>query len=115
MAAAISGVEGRHDTPVAGHDEPHSRATTTSHSSAGSWATIPTTGSRQQELVASVYPHNGEPKPVSGWTYSYTNYILAQMIVDKAGGKPYAEVLRGLFDQAGLKTPTTNKTCIRRR
>ena len=56
-----------------------------------------------EELVASVYPHNGEPKPVSGWTYSNTNYILAQMIVDKAGGKPYAEVLRGLFDQAGLK------------
>jgi D-alanyl-D-alanine carboxypeptidase len=57
-----------------------------------------------QELVASVYPHDGKPKPVSGWTYSNTNYILAQMIVEKAGGKPYAEVLRGLFDQVGLKS-----------
>ena len=56
-----------------------------------------------QELVASVYPHNGKPDPVSGWTYSNTNYILAQMIIEKAGGKPYADVLRGLFDQVGLK------------
>jgi D-alanyl-D-alanine carboxypeptidase len=56
-----------------------------------------------QELVASVYPHNGEPNPVSGWTYSNTNYILAQMIVEKAGGKPYADIVRGLFDQVGLK------------
>lgn len=56
-----------------------------------------------QELVASVYPHDGKPKPVSGWTYSNTNYILAQMIVEKAGGKPYGEVLRALFDQVGLK------------
>ena len=56
-----------------------------------------------QELVASAYPHNGKPKPVSGWTYSNTNYILAQMIVEKAGGKPYADVVRELFDQIGLK------------
>jgi D-alanyl-D-alanine carboxypeptidase len=54
-----------------------------------------------QELVASVYPHNGKPDP--GWTYSNTNYILAQMIIEKAGGRPYADVLRGLFDQVGLK------------
>jgi D-alanyl-D-alanine carboxypeptidase len=56
-----------------------------------------------QELVASAYPHNGKPKPVSGWTYSNTNYILAQMIVEKAGGKPYADVVRELFDRVGLK------------
>jgi D-alanyl-D-alanine carboxypeptidase len=56
-----------------------------------------------EELVASAYPHNGKPKPVSGWTYSNTNYILAQMIVEKAGGKPYADVVRELFDQVGLK------------
>jgi D-alanyl-D-alanine carboxypeptidase len=56
-----------------------------------------------QELVASAYPHNGEPKPVSGWTYSNTNYILAQMIVEKAGGRPYAEVVRDLGEQVGLK------------
>ena len=56
-----------------------------------------------EELVASVYPHDGEPKPVSGWTYSNTNYILSQMIIEKVGGKPYADVMRALFDQAGLK------------
>ena len=56
-----------------------------------------------EELVASVYPHDGEPKPVSGWTYSNTNYILAQMIIEKAGGKPYADAVRGLFREVGLK------------
>jgi D-alanyl-D-alanine carboxypeptidase len=56
-----------------------------------------------QELVAAAYPHDGKPEPVSGWTYSNTNYILAQMIVEKAGGKPYAEVVRELFDRVGLK------------
>ncbi|HEY8289536.1 MAG TPA: serine hydrolase domain-containing protein [Acetobacteraceae bacterium] len=56
-----------------------------------------------QELVASVYPHDGKPEPVSGWTYSNTNYILAQMIIEKAAGKSYAEVMRELFDQVGLK------------
>ncbi len=56
-----------------------------------------------EELVASVYPHGGKPEPVSGWTYSNTNYILLQMIVERAGGKPYAEILRELFDQVGLK------------
>ena len=56
-----------------------------------------------QELVTSAYPRNGKPKPVSGWTYSNTNYILAQMIIEKVGGKPYTDVLRGLFDQVGMK------------
>lgn len=56
-----------------------------------------------EELVASVYPHNGEPKPVSGWTYSNTNYILAQMIIEKATGRSYTEVVRDLFKQVGLK------------
>lgn len=56
-----------------------------------------------EALVDSVYPHDGEPKPVSGWTYSNTNYILAQMIVEKVGGKPYAEVVRGLCGEVGLK------------
>jgi D-alanyl-D-alanine carboxypeptidase len=56
-----------------------------------------------EELVAASYPHDGEPKPVSGWTYSNTNYILAQMIIEKAGGRPYADVVRDLFTQVGLK------------
>ena len=55
-----------------------------------------------EALVASAYPHDGEPRPVSGWTYSNTNYLLAEMIIEKAGGKPYAEVVRDLFRQVGL-------------
>ncbi len=63
----------------------------------------PSHGFSPEELIASAYPHNGKPEPVSGWTYSNTNYILAQMIVEKASGKPYADVVRELFDQVGLK------------
>ncbi len=57
-----------------------------------------------QELVAAAYPHNGVPKPVSGWTYSNTNYVLSQLIVEKASGKPYADVVRDVFGQVGLKS-----------
>lgn len=56
-----------------------------------------------EELVAAAYPHNGEPKPVSGWTYSNTNYILAQMIIEKAGHRPYRDVVRALCEEVGLK------------
>jgi len=56
-----------------------------------------------RELVASAYPRDGEPKRVKGWTYSNTNYALAEMIIEKAGGKPYAEVVRDLSKQVGLK------------
>lgn len=55
-----------------------------------------------EELVAAAYPHNGHPKPVSGWTYSNTNYILAEMIIEKAGGKPYRDVIADLCRQVGL-------------
>lgn len=55
-----------------------------------------------EELVAAAYPHNGNPKPVSGWTYSNTNYILAQMIIEKVGGKPYRDVIADLCRQVGL-------------
>jgi D-alanyl-D-alanine carboxypeptidase len=55
-----------------------------------------------QELVAAAYPQNGKPKPVSGWTYSNTNYILSQMIIEKATGKSYSQVVRELFTRVGL-------------
>lgn len=63
----------------------------------------PTHQFTKQELVAAAYPRDGKPKPVSGWTYSNTNYILAEMIVEKVGGKPYPDVLGALFDRVGLK------------
>jgi D-alanyl-D-alanine carboxypeptidase len=55
------------------------------------------------EIIAFAYPHNGNPTPVGGWTYSNTNYFLAQLIIEKASGKSYAEVVRSLFDRVGLK------------
>jgi D-alanyl-D-alanine carboxypeptidase len=50
------------------------------------------------ELVAFVYPARGHgPKPTTGWSYSNTNYILAQMIVERASGRTYAQEIRRRF------------------
>ena len=81
-------------SPIPGYDNQPSIANIMGNDP-GHWFT-------PQELVAAAYPKNGEPKPVKGWTYSNTNYILAQMIVEKAGGRPYAEVVRELSKEVGL-------------
>lgn len=54
------------------------------------------------ELVAFVdpkYPH--APKRTTGWSYSNTNYILAQMIVERASGHSYAGELERRFLHRG--------------
>ena len=52
----------------------------------------------EEELVAYAYPRPGNRLPVSeGYFYSNTNYILAGMIVAKAGGEPYDRQLRRLI------------------
>ncbi len=51
------------------------------------------------QLVAYVYPTTpGAPKPTTGYSYSNTNYILAEMIIEKVTGKRYAsEVQRRIL------------------
>ena len=57
------------------------------------------------QLVAVVYPTVGPPPPRGpGWIYSNTNYILAQMIIEKATGDSYAnELTRRLIAPLGLR------------
>lgn len=46
------------------------------------------------ELVKAAYPTAGNHLPVpTGYFYSNTNYILAAMIAEKAGGSPYRDLV----------------------
>jgi D-alanyl-D-alanine carboxypeptidase len=50
------------------------------------------------ELIAYVEPTTpGAPPATKGWSYSNTNYLLAQLIIEKASGHSYAEELRRRF------------------
>lgn len=52
----------------------------------------------EEELIAYAYPRPGNHLPVStGYFYSNTNYILAGMIVAKAGREPYDRQLQRLI------------------
>jgi D-alanyl-D-alanine carboxypeptidase len=57
------------------------------------------------ELIAYVYPSNpAAPKPTTGYSYSNTNYLLAQLVIEKATHDSYAnEIERRLFSALGLK------------
>jgi D-alanyl-D-alanine carboxypeptidase len=51
-----------------------------------------------EQLVATVYPRPGHVvPPTTGWSYSNTNYILGQMIIERATGNSYGEELRRRF------------------
>ncbi|HEY1654933.1 MAG TPA: serine hydrolase domain-containing protein [Candidatus Tumulicola sp.] len=57
------------------------------------------------ELIAYVYPENNPhaPPPTNGYSYSNTNYLLAELIVERATRKSYAsELTRRLFKPLGL-------------
>jgi D-alanyl-D-alanine carboxypeptidase len=58
------------------------------------------------ELVAIVYPKIGPPPPDGpGWIYSNTNYVLAQMIIERATGDSYADELTSrLITPLGLRS-----------
>ncbi len=51
-----------------------------------------------KELVAYVYPGNpGAPPPTAGYSYSNTNYALAEMIVERVTGHSYASEIEHRF------------------
>jgi D-alanyl-D-alanine carboxypeptidase len=68
------------------------------------WASEPNRHYTPAELIAFAYPSaTVKLPPNSGYFYSNTNYILAGMIAEKAGGKPYEELLEEkLFKPAEL-------------
>ena len=68
------------------------------------WVEEPNRHYTPQELIAFAYPSNTvQLPPNSGYFYSNTNYILAGMIAEKAGGKSYKELIEEkLFRPANL-------------
>ncbi len=62
------------------------------------YAADPTKDWSAAELIAYVYPTTkGAPPPTTGWSYSNTNYLLAQLIIEKVSGHSYADELKQRF------------------
>lgn len=60
------------------------------------------------ELIAYVYPTNPHaPRPTSGYSYSNTNYLLAELIVERASHDGYKDELDRRFLRAGLHLSDT--------
>jgi D-alanyl-D-alanine carboxypeptidase len=56
------------------------------------------------ELIAYVYPENNPnaPPPTTGYDYSNTNYLLAELIIERASGHSYASELERRFLQSDI-------------
>ncbi|HEY2475787.1 MAG TPA: serine hydrolase domain-containing protein [Candidatus Cybelea sp.] len=55
------------------------------------------------ELIAYVYPSNPKaPKPTTGYSYSNTNYLLAELIIEAAAHDSFSNQLNKRFLQGGL-------------
>lgn len=62
------------------------------------YAATPSRDWSPAELIAYVYPTNkGAPPPTKGWSYSNTNYLLVQLIIEKVTGHTYGDELRKRF------------------
>ncbi|MFD5435116.1 serine hydrolase domain-containing protein [Kitasatospora sp. NPDC127067] len=49
-----------------------------------------------EELVRLSLSRPARFAPGAGWSYSNTNYVLARLVVERVGGRPFAEELRRL-------------------
>jgi len=56
------------------------------------------------QLIAYVYPENNPnaPPPTHGYDYSNTNYLLAELIIERASGHSYASELGRRFLQSDI-------------
>lgn len=60
------------------------------------------------ELIAYVYPGNpGAPKPTTGFDYSNTNYLLAELIIERATHNTYASEIERRFLHSNLDLTST--------
>jgi D-alanyl-D-alanine carboxypeptidase len=69
----------------------------------GDYAKSPKRNFTATELIAYVYPGNPDaPKPTTGYSYSNTNYLLAQLIIERASRDSYANELERRFFGSAL-------------
>ncbi len=60
------------------------------------------------QLIAYVYPGNAHaPPPTTGWSYSNTNYLLAELIVERASDDTYANQLDHRLLQSSIGLTST--------
>lgn len=66
------------------------------------------------ELIAYVYPGNGHaPRASTGWHYSNTNYLLAQLIVERVTGDSYASEIDRRFLRSNIGLTSTYYSATR--
>ena len=69
----------------------------------GSYAKTPKRHFTVPELLAYVYPSNPKaPKPTTGYSYSNSNYLLAELIVEKRRATRFPTSSTSAFSTAGL-------------
>jgi D-alanyl-D-alanine carboxypeptidase len=72
------------------------------------YARNPTRNFTAAELIAYVYPGNaGAPKPTTGFDYSNTNYLLAELIIERATHHSYASEIGHRFLHSDLGLTST--------
>jgi D-alanyl-D-alanine carboxypeptidase len=73
------------------------------------YAAAPSRNWSPADLIAYVYPGGKDaPAPTTGWSYSNTNYLLAELIIEKATGNSYAaELQHRFFDNPKLQLANT--------
>ncbi|MFI7443156.1 serine hydrolase domain-containing protein [Nonomuraea indica] len=70
---------------------------------------------RQEDLVRFAFSKPARFEPGTGWSYSNTNYTLAQLLIEKVTGRSYAEEMRRrILRPLGLKhtVPPSTRTGI---
>jgi D-alanyl-D-alanine carboxypeptidase len=60
------------------------------------------------QLIAYAYPGNkGAPPPTTGYSYSNTNYLLAELIIERASHDSYANELKRRFFSSDIGLTST--------
>jgi D-alanyl-D-alanine carboxypeptidase len=68
------------------------------HAMQAAYAADPHKDFSPQELIGYVYPGKPDaPAATTGWSYSNTNYVLAELVIERVTGHSYAQELRQRF------------------
>ncbi len=61
-----------------------------------------------EQLIAYVYPGNpGAPRPTTGYAYSNTNYLLSELIIERATHNSYASEIERRFFRSDIGLTST--------
>ena len=100
VAAGVPAVARRPDPAAAEHDQWHRRRTTRQPAFQEDYVADPQTRFSAERFVGYV---TGAPSTI-GYSYSNTNYVLAEMILERVSGQSYRELLQErIIEPLGLR------------